>query len=272
MFDLNGALERFAGKLALENILTAALALLACLLAVRLLLKLTRRLLRRTKLEERIQRYILMLVKLLLYTLTVVFTAGTLGINMTSLVALLSVGSLGVTLAAEDVLGNVAGGLVILSSHPFTIGDFIESGGVSGTVEEISLNHTKLTTPDGLTALLPNKELAASKVVNYTVLGRRRIVWKMSAAYNAPTETVKSACIRAVEATEHILSDPAPSVYLTAFGESGIEFTVYCWSSAEDFWTTQFALAENLRREFAQAGVEIPYQKLDVRLVEEPKK
>ena len=252
MFDLNGALERFAGKLALENILAAALALLACLLAVRLLLKLTRRLLRRTKLEERIQRYILMLVKLLLYTLTVVFTAGTLGINMTSLVALLSVGSLGVTLAAEDVLGNVAGGLVILSSHPFTIGDFIESGGVS--------------------ALLPNKELAASKVVNYTVLGRRRIVWKMSAAYNAPTETVKSACIRAVEATEHILSDPAPSVYLTAFGESGIEFTVYCWASAEDFWTTQFALAENLRREFAQAGVEIPYQKLDVRLVEEPKK
>ena len=61
-------------------------------------------------------------------------------------------------------------------------------------------------------------------------------------------------------------------MYLTAFGESGIEFTVYCWSSAEDFWTTQFALAENLRREFAQAGVEIPYQKLDVRLVEEPKK
>ena len=132
MFDLNGALERFAGKLALENILTAALTLLVCLVAVRLLLKLVRRLLSRTKLEERIRRYILTLLKLLLYTLTVVFTAGSLGVNMSSLVALLSVGSLGVTLAAEDVLGNVAGGLVILSSHPFAIGDFIESGGVSG--------------------------------------------------------------------------------------------------------------------------------------------
>ena len=194
------------------------------------------------------------------------FTAGSLGINMTSLVALLSVGSLGITLAAEDVLGNVAGGLVILSSHPFAIGDFIESGGVSGTVEEISLNHTKLITPDGLTALLPNKELAASKVTNYTVLGRRRIVWRMSAAYGAPTETVKAACHRAVEATEHILNDPAPAVYLTAFGESGVDFTVYCWASAEDFWTTQFALAEHLREEFAQAGVEIPYNKLDVHI------
>ena len=223
MFDLNGALERFAGKLALENILAAAVTLLVCMVAVRLLLKLARRLLCRTKLEERIRRYILMLVKLVLYTLTVVF------------------------------------------------GDFIESGGVSGTVEEISLNHTRLITPDGLTALLPNKELAASKVTNYTTLGRRRIVWKMSAAYDAPTETVKTACYRAVEATEHILSDPAPSVYLTAFGESGIDFTVYCWALAEDFWTTQFALAENLRAEFAKAQVEIPYNKLDVQITKVPK-
>ena len=228
MFDLNGALERFAGKLALENILTAALTLLVCLVAVRLLLKLVRRLLSRTKLEERIRRYILTLLKLLLYTLTV-------------------------------------------SSHPFAIGDFIESGGVSGTVEEISLNHTKLITPDGLTALLPNKELAASKVTNYTVLGQRRIVWKMTASYGAPTETVKAACYRAVEATEHILPDPAPAVYLTAFGESGIDFTVYCWAAAEDFWGAQFALAENLRAEFAKAGVEIPYNKLDVHIVEDSK-
>ena len=266
MFDLNGALERFAGKLALENILAAAVTLLVCLIATKVLLKVTRRLLSRTKLEERIRRYVQAGFKLLLYTLTVVFTAGSLGVNMTSLVALLSVGSLGVTLAAEDILGNVAGGLVILSSHPFTIGDFIESGGVSGTVEEISLNHTKLITPDGLTALLPNKELAASKVVNYTALGRRRIVWKMSASYDAPTETVKAACRRAVEATEHLLSDPAPAVYLTAFEDSGVAFTVYCWAAAGDFWATQFALAENLRECFAQAGVEIPYRRLDVQV------
>ena len=215
MQDLSGALERFAGKLALENVLFAAVTLLVCLVAVRLLLKLARRLLGRTKLEERIRRYILTLLKLLLYTLTVVFTAGSLGVNMTSLVALLSVGSLGVTLAAEDILGNVAGGLVILSSHPFAIGDFIESGGGSASVVEVSLNHTKLLMPDGLTALLPNKELAASKVINYTALGRRRIAWKMSAAYGATTETVKAACLRAVEATQGVLSDPAPAAYLS---------------------------------------------------------
>lgn len=269
--DTSGLLERFVKKLALEDIMAAAVTLLVCLLVTRLLLGLFRRLLGRTKLEERVRHYVLAGIKLLLYTLTVVFTAGSLGINMNSLVALLSVGSLGITLAAEDILGNVAGGLVILSSHPFAIGDLIESGGVSGTVTEVNLNHTKIITPDGLTALLPNKELAASKVTNYTVLGRRRIVWKMSAAYSAPTKAVKTACYRAVAVTEHILADPAPAVYLTAFGESGIDYTVYCWAAAADFWTTQFALAENLRREFAMAGITIPYNKLDVHIVENPK-
>lgn len=267
MPDLNAALSHLSGKFSLENLLAAVVTLLVCLLAVKLLMKLFRRLLNRSRLEERVRRYILTAVKLVLYTLTVIFTATSLGINMNSLVALLSVGGLGVTLAAEDILGNVAGGLVILSSHPFSIGDYIESGGAAGTVEEISLNHTRLLTPDGYTVLLPNKDLAASKVINYTVLGRRRIVWKMSASYGAPTETVKQACRRAVEETEGILEDPEPAVFLTGFGESGIDYTVYCWTKTGDWWSTQFALAENLRREFAAAGVEIPYNKLDVNIV-----
>lgn len=266
MPDWNEVFKRFAGRISLENLLIAAVTLLICLLASRLLLRLARRLLARTRLEERIRRYILALLKALLYVLTAVFTGVSLGVNMNSLVALLSVGSLGVTLAAEDILGNVAGGLVILSSHPFSIGDFIESGGVSGTVEEISLNHTRLTTPDGLVALLPNKELASSRVTNYTLLGRRRIAWKMSAAYAVPTETVKAACYAAIRKTEHILADPAPAVYLTAFESSAVEFTVYCWTKTEDFWTTQFALAENLRSAFAENGVTIPFRQLDVRI------
>ena len=77
---------------------------------------------------------------------------------------------------------------------------------------------------------------------------------------------MKAACLRAVEATEHILPDPAPAVYLTAFGESGVDYTVYCWAAAADFWATQFALAENLRAEFGRAGIEIPYNRLDVRI------
>ena len=127
-------------------------------------MKLIRRLVSRSKLDERVQRYVLSGIRLVLYIVAGIITAECLEIDMTSLVALLSVGSLGITLAAEDILGNVAGGLVILSSHPFSIGDFIEADSTSGTVEEISLNHTKLITPEGVLVMLPNKELALSLI------------------------------------------------------------------------------------------------------------
>ena len=184
------------------------------------------------------------------------------------LVALLSVGSLGVTLAAEDILGNVAGGLVILSAHPFSIGDYVEVGGVAGTVHEISLNHTKLVTPDGHLVMLPNKELASSQMTNYTVLGRRRVVQRVAASYDAPTETVKAACRRALEHTENLLEDPAPTVYLTAYKESSIEYTVYCWATPENWWGAYLALGEHLRDAFREYGVEMTYNHLNVHIIE----
>ena len=177
-------------------------------------------------------------------------------------------GGRAVPLAAEDILGNVAGGLVILSSHPFSIGDFIEADSTSGTVEEISLNHTKLITPEGVLVMLPNKELASSKVSNYTLLGRRRVTRKVTASYDAPTETVKAACREALAQTEHILEDPAPSVYLTNYGDSSIEYTIYCWATPENYWNVHFALGEHLRETFAAHGVEMTYDHLNVHIVE----
>ena len=260
--------ELFAGCTG-RTLLTAAATLLICLVVVRLLGKLLGRLLARTKLDERIRKYVLAGAKLLLYIVTVLIVAESLHIPMTSLVALLSVGSLGVTLAAEDILGNVAGGLVILSSHPFSIGDYVEVSGVAGTVHEISLNHTKLVTPDGSLVMLPNKELASSQMTNYTVLGRRRVVQKVSASYDAPTDTVKAACMAAVAMTENVLEDPAPTVYLTAYKDSSIEYTVYCWATPENYWQVFMSVGENLRTTFAQAGVEMTYDHLNVHIVED---
>ena len=255
-------------NITLRDLFSAGLILLVCLLVIRALMKLTRRLLANTKLDTRVQKYILSGAKLVLYIITVVIVADSLNINMTSLVALLSVGSLGITLAAEDILGNVAGGLVILSSRLFSIGDFIEVSGTSGTVDEISLNHTKLMTPNGLQVLLPNKELASSQVTNYTVLGRRRVVQKVTASYDAPTDTVKAACYQALEETADILEDPAPTVYLTEYGASSIEYTVFCWATPERYWDVFYALGENLRSAFDAHGVEMTYDHLNVHIVE----
>ncbi|MEI3347789.1 MAG: mechanosensitive ion channel family protein [Dysosmobacter sp.] len=266
--QLSSILTQTIGTFSISAILSAALTLLICLVVVRVLLKLTKKLLSGSKLDQRVQKYILSGIRLLLYIVTALIVADCLHINMTSLVALLSVGSLGITLAAEDILGNVAGGLVILSSHPFAIGDFVEVSGTSGTVDEISLNHTKLVTPDGLMVMLPNKELASSRMTNYTVLGRRRVTRKITASYDAPTETVKAACRQALEATENVLGDPAPSIYLTEYGSSSIEYTVYCWATVEHYWQVHFDLNEHLRTAFAQNNVEMTYDHLNVHLVE----
>lgn len=268
MPDLNELLKRSVGSISLGDIVTAVLTLLVCLIVVRVLLKLARRLLAKSRLDDRVRKYVLSGAKLLLYLITAIIVVGSLGIDMTSLVALLSVASLGVTLAAEDVLSNVAGGLVILSSHPFMIGDYIEVSGTAGTVEEITLNHTKLVTADGLLVMLPNKSLADSQVTNYTALGRRRVKQVVTASYDAPTETVKAACQKALDMTENILPDPAPAIRLTSYGQSSIEYTVYCWAATDVYWDVHYALGEHLRAAFAEHGVEMTYDHLNVHIVE----
>ena len=262
MEGLTKILQTTLGGYSLSRILSALLTLLVCLVAARLLLKLAKRL------TARLRQIILTALKVVFYTLSGIITAEALGLNTSSLTALVSVLTLGVTLAAEDILGNVAGGLVILSSHPFNIGDEIEVAGTSGVVREITLNHTKIEAVNGQVIMQPNKELSSSRIVNYTAMGRRRVVRTVTASYDAPTEVVKAACLEAVAATPNVLTEPAPSVYLTDYGSSAIEYSVRCWAETKDYWDVYYALNENLRTAFAAHGVEMTYDHLNVHVLE----
>ena len=262
-------LNNSIGGISLGDIVAAVITLILCLVVVRFVRKILQKMLSKSRLDKRAQKYIISGIKIVLYLLTAIIVVSKLGIDLSSLVALLSVVTLGITLAAEDILANIAGGLVILSSHPFTIGDIIEADGASGTVEEISLNYTKLITGDGQLVLLPNKTLADSKMVNYTVLGRRRSTHLITASYDAPTDTVKAACEKALAMTEGILTDPPTEVYLTSFGASSIEYMVRCWTPVDDYWPIHCKLAENIRTTFAEFGVEMTYNHLNVHVLDE---
>lgn len=268
MEEIEKILQTKLGGYSLSHILSAILTLLICLLVSRLLLKLAKKLLHRgKKLNDRLRQIILTAIKVVLYVLTGIITAGALGLNTTSVTALVSVLTLGVTLAAEDILGNVAGGLVILSSHPFNIGDEIEISGTVGVVREIALNHTKVETCNGQCVMLPNKELSSSRIINYTTMGRRRVVVNITASYDAPTDTVKAACMEAVAATPNVLPEPAPQAYLTGYGSSSIEYSVRCWTETKDYWGAYYALNENLRTAFAAHDVEMTYDHLNVHVL-----
>ena len=269
MGNITDILKTSLGGYSLGNILSAIVTLLVCLVVVRLLMKLVTKLVGRARrINDRLQKIMLSAIKAVLYVLTVIITAEALGVNTTSLTAIMSVLTLGITLAAEDILGNVTGGLVILSSRPFGIGDVIETAGTEGTVREITLNHTKIETYDGQIIMQPNKELSSSRIINYSTLGRRRVVRTVTASYDAPTETVKAACMEAVTATPNVLSDPAPDVSLTTYGSSSIEYTVRCWAAVDDYWGAYHALNENLRSAFERNGVEMTYDHLNVHVVE----
>lgn len=256
------------GKLTLGQLLSAVAVLAVCLAASQLLLKLLRRLTEKSAMDQRVRTYLVKGVRTLLYVLTVLIVADSLGIPVTSLVALVSVFALAISLAVQDVLSNVAGGLVILFSKPFTLGDYVAAGDGEGTVAEISLTHTKLDTPDGQRVMLPNSKLVAGRIVNYSVLGTRRADLTVSASYGDSADAVRRACLRAVERTAGVLPGPAPAVVLTRYGESAIEYHVRFWTRAEDYWPAYNSAMEELRRCFDEDGVTMTYNHLNVHLVD----
>ena len=266
---LEGLLQAGWGKLTVGRVLSALLLLLVCLAVARLLLGTARRLVERAALDERIKRYILRGLRAFLYLLTALVMAGSLNIDVSSLIALVGVFGLAVSLAVQDVLGNVAGGMVLLFSKPFTLGDYVSTADGEGEVAEITLTHTKLDTPAGQRVMLPNSKLMAGQIVNYTVRGVRRADHAVSASYDDAPEAVRSACLKALSRTPNILPDPAPQVVLTAYGESSIEYHVRFWAKTEDYWDAHFRSLEEIHRAFAEDGVTMTYNHLNVHIVGE---
>lgn len=256
------------GNISLGTLLGTLLTLVICLVAVRLLTALLRRVLAQTHMDARVQKYLVRTVQLVLWVVTVLITADQLGIPVTSLVALLSVLSLAVSLAVQNVLANVAGGLVLLVTKPFAVGDYVDTPCGAGTVKELTLTYTYLDTPDGLRIAAPNSRLSAGKITNYTTLGTRRIQHSVSASYDAPVQTVRQALLDAVARTPGLLESPGPEVYVNAYGESGIEYIVRSWARTADYWTAYYALLENIKAAFDERAVEMPYNHLNVHIVD----
>lgn len=252
----------------LQQLLTSLLILIVCLIAVKLIMALLRRLTGKSKMDDRVRRYILGGIKAMLYVVTILIVAQSLGIPVTSLIALVSVFGLAVSLAIQDVLSNVAGGMVILFSKPFAIGDYIATTDGEGDVVEISLTHTKLDTYGGQRVMLPNKAVVAGKIINYSARGIRRIDHAITASYDDSTEAVRAACLRAVEHTPNVLADPAPAVVVTAYKESAVEYHVRFWTDIAHFWDAYSFSLEEIRRCFAEDGVTMTYNHLNVHILD----
>ncbi|MBQ0037444.1 MAG: mechanosensitive ion channel family protein [Clostridiales bacterium] len=256
------------GDVALASLLTALLTLVICLIAIRVITTLLHRILEKTPLDKRLQKYALSTLRCVMWIIATLIVAEKLGIPMTSLVALLSVLSLAVSLAVQNVLSNIAGGLIILITKPFKIGDFIECDDGTGTVKEINLTYTHLDTFDGLRISIPNSNLSAGKIINYTARGQRRVEHTVTASYDAAVTDVRRACLSAINRTAAVINAPAPEVYVNSYGESSIQYVVRCWCDAADYWDVYFGLLENIKVAFDENNIEMTYNHLNVHILE----
>ena len=174
-------------------ILRVFLLLLVGWLVIRFLSKMVERMVERSKLANAAKVYISSALRIFLWLLLGLMLAETLGIKATSIIAMLSVAGLAVSLALQNTLANLAGGLVLLVTKPFTLGDYVEADGISGTIAAINMVYTTFVTPDNREIFIPNSQLSAAKIINYNVLGKRRMDLKFTASYDAPTAQVRAA-------------------------------------------------------------------------------
>ena len=207
-------------------------------------------------------------VRLTLKCVILICLIGYLGIDTSGLTAL--VASLGVCvgLAVNGTLSNLAGGAMILITRPFRIDDYIEAQGYAGTVEDIHITNTRLRTPDNKVIYIPNGALSTGSVINYSEKDTRRVDFSFSIAYSADFGKARELILALFEAHELVLKDPAPFVRMSEHAASSINITARAWVKSADYWTVHFDLLEAVKKSFDENGIEIPFNQLDVHVVQ----
>ena len=249
-----------------SSIFNAVLVAAACLVAMKLLLKVLDRALGRSKLDAPLKTLLRTLAKAGLWFVTVIIVMECLNIEATSLVAVLSVVGLAFSLALQSFLSNAAGGMQILASHPFSEGDFVEAGGCSGTVEEIGLFYTKLTTPDNKLVQMPNSSIVTANITNFSQQPTRRVELRVSASYDAAPDRVIALLARMAAEHPLILDDPNQMIHVDGYGGSAVQYVMRVWCANADYWTVYYALMDGFKAAFDAAGIEMTYPHLNIHL------
>lgn len=232
-------------------------------LAIRIGMKLVTKILENSKMEPIAYKLILKVLRVAAYVLLGLIVASKLGIDVTGIVALASVLTLAVSLSVQDLLTNLISGFTLLYTKPFTSGDFVEIAGQSGTVMEIGLTYTKLTTPDNKIVSIPNGAVTSAQIVNYTVTGTRRVDFSINVSYEMDPDQVIAALLQAGQVPT-ALAEPVPFAAVKNYGESTVEYVLQVWSTADDYWTTLFDVNKNIKAVFAAREIKFSFPHVNV--------
>lgn len=255
------------GTWSVEKLLPGVILLAAGMLVIRLIMAIVGKALERSNLEKAAHSLVSSVIRVVLYGLLGLMVASGLGIDVTSIVALASVLTLALSLSIQNALSNVIGGFTLLYTHPFASGDFVEVAGRSGVVSEIGMSYTVLVTGDNKRISIPNSSVVAGDIVNYSVLGTRRIEINVSASYDAPVQKVIDVLLQA-GTMDNVLLEPAPMAAVDSYGDSAVRYVLRVWTSTEDYWPTMYAINQKIKTVFDETGIEMTYPHVNVHLSE----
>lgn len=260
MEQITEIVKKLGENLDFQSIITALIAFIIGFILIKLIVRLTNKTLEKCKIDSTLHKFIKSAVKILLYVIMAIVLAGTLGIEISSIIALLSVVGLAVSLAVQDSLANAASGIMILITKPFVKGDYVDIGSVSGTVDAVGLVNTTLLTIDNKMIFVPNSTVSAENIVNYSHETTRRIEIKINVSYKNSTEAVKAALLEAAQmSNDKILKEPSAFAALSEYGESSVEYLLRVWASVDDYWDVYFKIMEDIRVCFDRQGIEMTY-------------
>lgn len=243
----------------------AVVLLVAGVLAIRIVDRILKISLEKTKLEKAAHSLITSLANATMYVLLGLMVASSVGIDVTSIVALASVLTLALSLALQNMVSNIIGGFTILYTHPFHSGDYVEIAGQGGTVREINMTYTMLATPDNKLISIPNSAVVAAQIVNYSASETRRVEVVATASYEAPVQQVLDALVLA-GTVEGVLPDPAPRAVVIAYGDSAIQYSLRLWVRNADYWDVYFLVNQRVKQIFDEQGISMTYPHLNVHL------
>lgn len=247
-----------------KSILLAAIVAVIGYYIVRFINNMVARILERRNVEPTVQSFLKSFVNITLLILLILTIVSTLGVNTTSLAALLASAGLAVGMALSGNLQNLAGGIILLLFKPYKVGDYIEAQGVSGTVKAIQIFHTILTTPDNKELFIPNGALSSGNITNYSKNDLRRVDMVVSVEYGTDTEKVKQVTLELLRSDSRILKDPAPFVAVNELGDNGVFFSIRVWVNGSDYWNVFFDTNERIYNEFNKQGIGFPFPQIQI--------
>lgn len=231
---------------------------------IKFILKFVDRIFAKSSADEGVAKFIHSVLKVALYSILAITICGQVGIETTSFAAIVASGGLAIGLAFEGSLSNFAGGVMILIMKPFTVGDYIESNGVEGTVYKIDIFYTSLKTVDNKSVKLPNGTLSNSILTNYSMNDKRRVDVEVGIGYDDNIELARKELERVMNSYSNIMRDETNAVVVKNLADSAIIMEVRVWVPTEYYWDCKFYLNENIRVSFDKAGISIPFNQLDV--------